>query len=123
MGRRRCSARPEPARARAEGARRWRGGPKPAVARARAAREEARRDLARLQTLQASGAVAVGDVDAARTRLGVGEAQVNIAFEQVQRARAALDRAQTGTLEVQIREEDVRAAGAQGDAARGPGGL
>jgi len=89
------------------------------LARARAAREEARRDLARLQTLQASGAVAVADVDAARTRLEMVEAQVNVAAEQVQRARAALDRAQTGTLEVQIREEDVRAAEAQVDAARG----
>jgi len=89
------------------------------LARARAAREEARRDLARLQTLQAAGAVAVAVVDAARTRLEMVEAQVNVAFEQVQRARAALDRAQTGTLEVQIREEDVRATEAQVDAARG----
>lgn len=89
------------------------------LARVRAAREEARRDLARLQTLQASGAVAVADVDAARTRLEMVEAQVNVAFEQVQRARAAEDRAQTGTLDVQIREEDVRAAEAQVDAARG----
>ncbi len=89
------------------------------VVRARAAHEEARRDLARLQGLQVAGAVAVADVDAARTRLEMIEVQVNVAAEQVQRARAALDRARTGTLEVQIREEDVRAAEAQVDAARG----
>lgn len=87
--------------------------------RARAAREEVRRDLNRLQALQVAGAVAVADVDAGRTRLEMFEAQGTVAAEQVQRARAALDRAQTGTLDVQIREEDVRAAEAQVDAARG----
>jgi HlyD family secretion protein len=88
------------------------------LARVRAAREEARRNLIRLQALQDSGAVAAADADEARTRLEMVDAQVNAASEQVERARAQVDRAQTTPLDVQIREEDVRAAKAQVEATR-----
>lgn len=89
------------------------------LTRAHALHEEARRDLARLQSLQAAGAVAIAQVDAARAQLDVATAQVEMAAAQVQRARAALVRAETGLVDVQVREDEIRVATAQVDAARG----
>ncbi len=83
------------------------------LARARTLQDQAARDLSRMQALQISGAVAVADVDAARTRLDVAAGQVTLAGEQVQRTRASLARAETGSLEVAVREDDVTVAAAQ----------
>ncbi len=86
--------------------------------RARAVREEAARELARLQTLLAAGAIAQANVDAASTGVRVAESAVTAASGQVQRARAALAAAQTMPLEVEAQAESVRAAERQLDTAR-----
>src|SRR5262249_20400841 len=87
--------------------------------RARSAREQARRDLVRFRALEAAGAGARADLEAAETRLETASAQVDVAAQQAQRARAALQQVEVSTMEVQLREEEARAAAAQVEAARG----
>lgn len=89
------------------------------LARARAVKDDAAREVVRMNALQAAGAVAAAQVDAARTQDDVAAAQVEAAGEAVRRARAALARAEAGTLEIGVREDDIRTASAQVEAARG----
>ncbi len=82
-----------------------------ALAAARAAEAQARRDFARLQSLETAGAIAPADVEAAGTRLESASAQVAAARGQVALAEA-------GALDVARLEQQRDTIGRQLEVAR-----
>jgi HlyD family secretion protein len=87
--------------------------------RAQSAREQARRDLIRFRSLEAAGAVARADLEDAGTKLETTSAQVDVAAQEAQRARAALQQVEASAMDVEVREEEARAFAEQVEVARG----